>query len=412
MVPDNTQDMAPESTGAGEKQEVKKLKGLPVVKVMRDEPCLEYVLDMFGWFEIKYVTMLWLIFSLSLGFYAFSFYFAMQHENFGYNWHFILIVTCGGFALDSTNKIIADFWYGRKMRVIQPNGTTVIVQILYTLLMPFVYQDPLLHLVAAYARDVSMALQTDLLRVYFWPDNLQNRKRIANFQTILDDQGFWFWPAAFKTPICRLIFEHHAMKWWSIPDGPIDYTRLCFFPLQIFAYEVCTDFLYYWMHRALHESPYLYKSIHKMHHASKCPTAINASSMTYMETLCTFCITDGITPFIFHYLGWPMTVSEHALYISWLLLVETQGHGGLVLSEHESTGYRMGLAGLMTFFDILLEPVDHELHHWNNTKNYGKRLPVWDKVFGTYDYENKQLCADACLGKSLSNTEGTKTKKA
>merc|ERR1712012_1351211 len=107
------------------------------------------------------------------------------------------------------------------------------------------------------------------------------------------------------------------------------------------------------MHRALHENKKLYKFVHKLHHESKCPTALGSSTMTVTETAVTFTITELITPFLMSPFI-PFSITEYGLFTSWLVAIEVYGHSGHVLDLEEPSNWRMGLSGILTTLGIQL----------------------------------------------------------
>lgn len=406
MAPDGNNSS---TTSVRKPKENRQLKGLPVVRVQQDINGKDVVLDLHGFIKIRYETFLWLFLCLGLAPLLYLGYFVYQEvDNFGYNIHYILSTLVYVYTLDTISKIIVDIFSDKKARVLRVfSAFDDVLLIVFALFIPHVCHDPKMHLMCCWARDVTMATGSDIFRIYFWPDNLHNRKRVANFQKIIDAEGIWFWGLLAKTPVCRVICEHAAMLYFIKKDGPFDMKRILLFPIQVMAFELVTDFFYYWMHRGLHEFPMIYKAVHKLHHSSKAPTGINASSMSVSECFTTFAITDWLCPMIFYYI-WPMTETEWAIYTTWMVSIEVYGHSGLVLDKNEMSLWRMGMSGILTSLGVRLMAKDHELHHWNNTVNYGKRTQIWDKLFNTYDYKNLPKVSDACLAESYENLEDKK----
>ena len=49
--------------------------------------------------------------------------------------------------------------------------------------------------------------------------------------------------------------------------------------LQLLFFILLDDFLFYWMHRSLHESRWLFKKVHSTHHRIMTPWAITGNYM-------------------------------------------------------------------------------------------------------------------------------------
>jgi len=270
-----------------------------------------------------------------------------------------------------------------------------IMSVFFTVMIPTTH-TLLTHIAAVTVRDVSIAAGADLLRLYFWPDNEHNRKRVANLSQIMNRYGLEVWFYMFKTPWIRGFISYVCVEKFIQPDTGFDLMRVLTFPMKVIAYELVNDFFYYWMHRYLHENQWLYEKVHKLHHESKCPTAINSSTMTITETLITFVLTDWVTPLILApYI--PFTMTEYGIFSTWICSIEVYGHSGHILDCDEPSVWRMGLSSLLQTLGVQLEAKDHELHHWNNDFNYCKRTQLWDKLFGTFDWHNSQKAANVSL---------------
>ncbi len=135
---------------------------------------------------------------------------------------------------------------------------------------------------------------------------------------------------------------------------------------SILGYIIIT-FIYYWWHRARHESPFLWRWMHQIHH-----------SASRLEVL---------TAFYKH----PVEILANALLSSFIL------YGLLGLSEMAS-GIAIMLTSLAELFYhwniktphwlgyLVQRPESHCLHHERNrhNRNYSD-LPLWDILFGTFE---------------------------
>ena len=77
-------------------------------------------------------------------------------------------------------------------------------------------------------------------------------------------------------PLLRLTNVHAGPlpAWWVIV-------------LQLLFFIVLDDFLFYWMHRSLHESKWLFKKIHSTHHRIMTPWAVTGNDRLPVEVILT-----------------------------------------------------------------------------------------------------------------------------
>jgi sterol desaturase/sphingolipid hydroxylase (fatty acid hydroxylase superfamily) len=137
---------------------------------------------------------------------------------------------------------------------------------------------------------------------------------------------------------------------------------------QLFLMLVIAEFGRYWVHRAAHEIPWLWR-LHAVHHSPKRLYWLNAARFHPIEKVI-FLIPETI-PFIL--LGTsPETLALYAVFNSL--------HG---LFQHSNINLKLGV--LNRIFSMT------ELHRWHHSKeiaesnkNYGNNLILWDIVFGTY----------------------------
>ena len=136
------------------------------------------------------------------------------------------------------------------------------------------------------------------------------------------------------------------------------------------------DFFFYWFHRTLHRTPFLWAH-HKMHHMDPELEAITLARQNWIEVflsalfitipLMIFFNLDDVDP-------WP-----HGLVIGSVLLVVTT----LLGVGHLNVRWQVGRASL--FF---CSPQIHRIHHSplpkHHDRNFAFVLPLWDVIFGTY----------------------------
>ena len=149
-----------------------------------------------------------------------------------------------------------------------------------------------------------------------------------------------------------------------------DMTSLSHWLLGILLY----DCLYYWYHRISHERQLFWAS-HVVHHQSEdynLSTALRQTSTSFLTTWVFY------VPCFF--LGMPiyMYVSIATCQLIYQFWVHTQ---------------HIPKLGFLEWF--MVTPSNHRVHHAQNPeyidKNYGGLLIIWDRLFGTFKEEDKQL---------------------
>ncbi|HEY7946891.1 MAG TPA: sterol desaturase family protein [Acidimicrobiales bacterium] len=134
------------------------------------------------------------------------------------------------------------------------------------------------------------------------------------------------------------------------------------------------DFIYYWNHRLMHESRYMW-ALHVVHHSSEHYNLSTALRQPVADVLGTtlpygaLCLT-GIAPEL-------ITTARgvNLLYQFWI---------------HTETIGRLGPAET-----ALNTPSHHRVHHGSNgrylDRNHGSILIIWDRLFGTFEPEDERV---------------------
>ncbi|MFE8070216.1 sterol desaturase family protein [Marinobacteraceae bacterium S3BR75-40.1] len=136
---------------------------------------------------------------------------------------------------------------------------------------------------------------------------------------------------------------------------------------QLIFFVLLDDFLYYWMHRWMHENKWLLRHVHAVHHQIRQPYGLAGNHFHWLE----FVMTVGLA------MVGPILVGAH-VYVVWAWFILRQweavdGHTGYNLPWdpfhwlplYEGAGY-------------------HDFHHARFKGNFAGFLPLWDRVFGTY----------------------------
>ncbi|MGH1372177.1 MAG: sterol desaturase family protein [Cellvibrionaceae bacterium] len=156
---------------------------------------------------------------------------------------------------------------------------------------------------------------------------------------------------------------HWASEQYGSNRWPHDWPLL----LQLALMLLIAEFGRYWIHRAAHTVPWLWR-LHAVHHSPNRLYFLNAARFHPLEKLI-FQLPE-VAPFII--LG--VNVETIALYFTFNSL-----HG---LFQHSNVRLKLGL--LNYIFSMT------ELHRWHHSQviqqsdtNFGNNLIVWDLVFGT-----------------------------
>ncbi|QRK10827.1 sterol desaturase family protein [Archangium violaceum] len=133
---------------------------------------------------------------------------------------------------------------------------------------------------------------------------------------------------------------------------------------QIAFFIVLDDFLYYWMHRALH-TRWLYKHIHSVHHRITTPFALTGNYMHAVE----FMLTSTLV------MMGPALVGAHVVTLwAWIVFRQLEAADG-----HSGYDVPWNPALLVPFYK---GPVYHDFHHRRFFGNYAGFFSYLDKLFG------------------------------
>lgn len=132
------------------------------------------------------------------------------------------------------------------------------------------------------------------------------------------------------------------------------------------------DFIYYWEHRTEHRIRFFW-AYHNVHHSSTDYNLTVASRLSWVETCFLWIFYIPMALLGFNPLLILIAVQIDAAYQTW---IHTQKIGCLGILER-----------------IINTPALHRVHHASNQnyidKNFGGILMIWDRLFGTYQAEEK-----------------------
>ncbi|KAG9440235.1 hypothetical protein H6P81_020400 [Aristolochia fimbriata] len=160
--------------------------------------------------------------------------------------------------------------------------------------------------------------------------------------------------------------------------------------LTIFLHMGPVEFLYYWLHRALHHH-YLYSRYHSHHHSSIATEPITSVIHPFLEILSYFAL------FVIPQLGmlFTGTLSLWALifYVTYIDFMNNLGHCNFELVPNWVFKIFPPLKYLM------YTPSFHSLHHTQFRTNYSLFMPLYDYLYGTVDKSSDALYEKSLKGK-------------
>lgn len=137
--------------------------------------------------------------------------------------------------------------------------------------------------------------------------------------------------------------------------------------LGAFLGYVAITFVYYWWHRWRHESSFLWRVFHQVHHS---PQRIEVITSFYKHPL--EILVNGL-------------LSSAILYVL-VGLAEPAAVGAVLLSGFAELVYHWNVRTPHWFGYVFQRPESHCVHHQEgyHTKNFAD-LPLWDMLFGTFE---------------------------
>lgn len=125
------------------------------------------------------------------------------------------------------------------------------------------------------------------------------------------------------------------------------------------------ELLHYWYHRIAHESDFVWKLAHQMHHSAE---SMDAWGAYYLHPMDVFFFTSLASLVFFPLLG--LSAAAGAVGAAFLTLNAMFQHANIRTPRW--VGY------------IIQRPESHSVHHGRHRNNYSD-LPLWDMVFGTFE---------------------------
>ncbi|KAG5538797.1 hypothetical protein RHGRI_019370 [Rhododendron griersonianum] len=152
--------------------------------------------------------------------------------------------------------------------------------------------------------------------------------------------------------------------------------------LTILLHSGPVEFLYYWLHRALHHH-YLYSRYHSHHHSSIVTEPISSVIHPFAEHIAYF--TLFAIPLLSSTVTRTASIASFAGYISFIDLMNNMGHCNFELIPKLLFSIFPPLKFLM------YTPSYHSLHHTQFRTNYSLFMPIYDYIYSTMDKSTDTL---------------------
>ncbi|KAJ1399413.1 putative domain Wax2, C-terminal [Sesbania bispinosa] len=153
------------------------------------------------------------------------------------------------------------------------------------------------------------------------------------------------------------------------------------------------EFLYYWLHRALHHH-YLYSRYHSHHHSSIVTEPITSVIHPFAEHIAYFMLF--AIPLYTTVITRTASIASFAGYLAYIDFMNNLGH----------CNFEFIPKAIFTIFPFLkylmYTPSFHSLHHTQFRTNYSLFMPIYDYIYGTVDNTT-----DSIYETSLKREEGS-----
>ncbi|GMJ14506.1 ECERIFERUM 22, ECERIFERUM 1 [Hibiscus trionum] len=153
------------------------------------------------------------------------------------------------------------------------------------------------------------------------------------------------------------------------------------------------EFLYYWLHRALHHH-YLYSRYHSHHHSSIVTQPITSVIHPFAELTAYFLLF--LIPIMTTLLTRTASIVAFAGYITYIDFMNIMGHCNFELVPNWVFSIFPPLKYLM------YTPTFHSLHHTQFRNNYSLFMPIYDYMYGTVDKSTDTLYENSLKRKEES----------
>ncbi|XP_028102734.1 very-long-chain aldehyde decarbonylase CER1-like [Camellia sinensis] len=162
------------------------------------------------------------------------------------------------------------------------------------------------------------------------------------------------------------------LPWWRT-DGVL---------LTILLHMGPVEFIYYWLHRALHHH-YLYSRYHSHHHSSIVTEPITSVIHPFAEHIAYYVLF--ASPILTAIQTGMASIASILGYITFIDFMNNMGHCNFELIPKSLFSIFPPLKYLM------YTPSYHSLHHTQFRTNYSLFMPIYDYIYGTVDFSTDSL---------------------
>lgn len=199
---------------------------------------------------------------------------------------------------------------------------------------------------------------------------VRSKKRDYPFQDMIANLGTGIGNQCINLAVAFFVFHWYGFLYELTPFR-IEYTWFTFIILLLLQ-----DFIFYWFHRLGH-TVNIFWAAHMAHHSSEEMNLSVGLRASFTQRLFQFLFFDWILVLI--------GFSPELVYAAAAV------HLVMGYWHHTELIRRMG------WFEILfVAPAHHRVHHGVNPqyidKNYAELLIIWDKIFGTFEDEQEEVC--------------------
>lgn len=171
--------------------------------------------------------------------------------------------------------------------------------------------------------------------------------------------------------------------------------------LSVIGIYICFDVFYYTVHRALHEIPFLYQTIHKRHHEDVPVHLFLTGKAEYIENL--LAVSPGVTAWIVLTLTLSPTLNLWTLLLPSLTLIMefNTGHAGYL--DH----WLLYIMSPLQYIVKVLPTArwvakEHEEHHLRLRKNYAPIFNLLDRIGGSHSVPGDEKFSTADVVEKMS----------
>jgi len=194
------------------------------------------------------------------------------------------------------------------------------------------------------------------------------KTRTDNYRSreFFHDTVYWFY---YRSGLNYILFISVIFPTLDSPIAFLDFNLLT--PLPVFAqalvFFVASDFIAYWVHRAMHHFKFLW-AFHTTHHAPERITFATSARFHPMEIFVTY---------IPIYVLIQISGSNPMTWLPVMIFIEL-----MLEAQHTQIPWQFG-----PFYKVFVTPTFHWYHHspdrTQQDMNFGAVLSVWDNIFGT-----------------------------